>query len=562
MEAMVAMKVFSDLFGIFRQRGLVDRIKEGRSLFGFSIAALVLSIIGAVLYGFAMGVGLGIDTALKDALKVGLIATLGVCFSIPVFWVAYRLLGRDERLAQVAAVPLTFVATVSILLAVTAPVVFMLSVLTGHNPEAVYIHIVIVDLALLVGLYLAGMLVYHSFPDPKRLIIPNVIGFLMMGVILVVLMGFLGPFLEPSATFSVGTDRLKDGLGIGVRAVVDQALDAAESADRVTYRFQIINENGDLTRDYTVTRLGNDALVEVHFHSLPEESAQSESHIWILDGDYFTDFDAGKVSQVAYADLISYLGDSLPQAAFQLPPEFDNASWRAYEREGILNATGTTPDMAKATLLLEDDTGRLTGLILGSAERGAHAERRVGDIGTAVQDRAALESSLNQAIVLGSVDHTDASMRDYAQSETFFVARYPKNWRAESWSATKQQVTFSAPCRSGEDCTTMTVNVYDLVEGATIQTYVDDLARSLDLQPEYRDFQKDMAISAGRPVGKVEYLFDELEEGEVKTTQHLVYIFDGQDFRYHLDFSAPVDDFETRSALFDEMARLFVYLDE
>lgn len=82
------------------------------------------------------------------------------------------------------AVPLTLVVTVAIVLAVTAPVVFLLSVLAGFGPQVVYIHIVIVDIALLVGIYVAGMLVSHAFvAERSRLIVPNVIGFSMMAVI-------------------------------------------------------------------------------------------------------------------------------------------------------------------------------------------------------------------------------------------------------------------------------------------------------------------------------------------------------------------------------------------
>ena len=120
------MRILSDLFGIFRQRGLVTSLKEGRRITGFALAAVVVTLVGGGLYGFAMGIGLGIDTAVRDAIKVGLIAVLTLLLSIPIFWVAYRLLGREERLAHVAAVPLTLVATVTLILALTSPVVFML----------------------------------------------------------------------------------------------------------------------------------------------------------------------------------------------------------------------------------------------------------------------------------------------------------------------------------------------------------------------------------------------------------------------------------------------------
>ena len=290
------MNILSQLFGIFRQRGLVTALKEGRRLTGFALAAVVLAIVGGGLYGFAMGIGLGIDTAIKDAIKVALIAALTLLLSIPIFWVAYRLLGREERPGQISAVPLTLVATVALILALTAPVVFMLSVMAGFSPEAVYIHIVIVDLALLVGLYVTGTLIYHTFEEPRGLIIPNVVSFLMMAVILVVSMSFLAPFLAIRPSFSVGTDRLKDGLGIGVAEKANQSVAAAAQADRVTYRFQTTNENGDLVRDYAVTRVGDDYLIAVALHGVQGESFQNDRRIWVLDEQYYTDFEGGRVT--------------------------------------------------------------------------------------------------------------------------------------------------------------------------------------------------------------------------------------------------------------------------
>lgn len=89
------MNIFSALFGIFRQHGLVSMIKEGRSLAGFTISAILVSIVGGILYGFAMGIGLGVETAIKDAIKIGVIVFLVLILSIPIFWLAFRLLGRE-----------------------------------------------------------------------------------------------------------------------------------------------------------------------------------------------------------------------------------------------------------------------------------------------------------------------------------------------------------------------------------------------------------------------------------------------------------------------------------
>ncbi len=65
------MNIFAALFGIFRRRGLVDIVREGRPLTSFIVAATVISVVGGLLYGFAMGIGLGTVTAYKDASRLG-----------------------------------------------------------------------------------------------------------------------------------------------------------------------------------------------------------------------------------------------------------------------------------------------------------------------------------------------------------------------------------------------------------------------------------------------------------------------------------------------------------
>lgn len=551
------MNIFSALFGIFRQQGLVSLIREGRSLVGFSISAFLVSIIGGLLYGFAMGIGIGMETAVKDAIKVGVIVFLVLLFSIPIFWLAFRLLGREESFGHVAAVPLTLISSVSIILAITAPIVFLLSVLTGFSPDAVYIHIVIVDIAILVGLYLTGTLVYHAYDNPKRLIIPNIVGFLMMGVIFVVLINFLSPFLAIRPTFSVGTDRLKDGLGIGVALKASQALSAASAAEQVQYRYKEKNNNEDLIRDYTVVQLGSDSLIHIHLHAVKGEEYLNDQHIWVLDGQYYTDFDQGRVRQVNPADLASLLKAKLPPA---LPGEFDSASWHAHQLKGNYLATGTSQGSTQAVLVLGSETGKLTSITFGSAQEGPHAEISVQDIASPEINRSDLEASLNQAIVLGEVDQSDATMQDYIQDEAFFVVRYPRNWKASTWNSDQRKITFTTICGSDQGCPTLKVSTFDLLEGSDPHKYASDYASSLALLPEYRAINASSRDFAGASVGVLEYLFDRMVKGELQTTRHIEYIFVGKDLRYHLDFSVPEGDFETHEDLFEAMARTFTYL--
>ena len=554
------MNILKSIFGIFRKGGLVTTIKENRPMAGFIVSSILITVLGGALYGFAMGVGVGIDTALRDTLKVALIAFIGLILTIPIFWVAYRLLGRDDRMSHVAAVPLTVMATVAIIMIVTAPIVFMLSVLAGFSPDAVYIHVVIIDVAIMVGLYLAGTLIFHSFAEKKQLVVPNVIGFLMMGVLLIVLISFFSPFLEPSSTFSVGTDRLKDGLGIGVAEKVNNALVAAKAADRVSYRFQTTNDNGDLTRDYLVSRVGNDYLMEIDLHAVPLEAVRSQRHIWVMDGGFFTDFDEGRVRQATFDELNSYINPALPDTAFELPVEVGAFSWRAYEQEGRYTATGTDQALQQALLVLETATGRLSSLTLGSAQEGLHAELRIREISPATLDRAGVEASLNKAIVVGSVDRSDASLQDYVQDETFFAVRYPRDWRAGPWSPTQRQIELSNLCGEGEACPVVTVSVFDLAEGKGARQYAEDLSRSLSLQPQYREITHRTTSIGGDQIGVVEYLHDRTVKGELETNYHIEYIFVGQIYHYHLDFSAPENRFEDNRGLFQEIASHFTYL--
>jgi hypothetical protein len=373
-------------------------------------------------------------------------------------------------------------------------------------------------------------------------------------------MSFLGPFLAIRPSFSVGTDRLKDGLGIGVAEKVSQSLAAAAHADRVTYSFQTTNDNGDLIRDYGVTRVGDDYLIAVTLHAVQGETYQNARRIWVLDGQYYTDFEGGRVTETSAEALSSLLAPALPPAPFTLPGEFGTASWRAYERAARYTATGSAESQAQATLVMDAGTGRLSDLTLGRAGRGVHAETRVTGLAAAEMDRAGLEASLNQAIVVGDVDRSDAAMQDYLQDEAFFVVRYPRTWRAGSWSSAERQVELTTDCGAKEGCPVLAVHVFDLEPDKGPKQYAEDLGHSLGLQVEYRGIEAQTTIIGDETVGVVEYLSDRTVKGEIETTHHVEYIYTGHLRRYHLDFSVSQAQFETHRALFAEMAGLFTYL--
>jgi hypothetical protein len=319
------------------------------------------------------------------------------------------------------------------------------------------------------------------------------------------------------------------------------------------------NENGDLVRDYAVTRVGDDYLIAVDLHAVSGEPSQSQRHIWILDGRYFTDFE-GRVTEATEETLSGFLLPALPPTVFTLPGEFSSASWRAYERADRFTATGTAPSQAEVVLVTDADNGRLVDLTLGRAGRGVHAEVRVTEITAAELDRAGLETSLNQAVVIGDTDRSNAAMQDYVQVDAFFVVRYPRTWQAGTWDPAQRTVEFGSNCGAEEGCPTLDVSLYDLAEGKGPRQYAEDLGRSLGKQVQYRDVEVRTVTLGDEMVGVVEYLFDRVVRGDVETVHHVEYIFEGQLSRYHLDFAAPEQQFEVHTALFEEMAGAFAYL--
>jgi len=358
----------------------------------------------------------------------------------------------------------------------------------------------------------------------------------------------------------VGTDLLKDRLGIGVAQKAANALSAAGVAESVTYRFQVTNQAGDLERDDTVTRAGEDYLVVVHRQAVPGETPQTERHIWVLGGTVYTDFDGGRVAPIGRPAVSSILDPALPPAVFKLPESLAAASWRGYEQEGTFTAVGTAPTQAQARLSLDAHSLRLTGLTFASADASHPAQTRVSELAPASLDQIGLRANLNQAIVLGSVDRTDASLQDYAQPEVFFVARYPRGWQAGSWDAAQRQIGFTQSCGQAEGCPALTVSVFDLEANKGAAQYAADLAASLGRQPQFREITTSQRSLANALISVVEYRSDQTVKGQIVTTQHIEYIFVGQVNRLHLDFSVPEAQFEANRALFEAIAGQFTYL--
>jgi hypothetical protein len=557
MEEVGRMNIFTALFGIFRQRGLVTAIRENRSMSSFTFWAILFSVCGGMLYGLAMGIGITPETALKDGIKVALLVFLGFFLSVPFFLLAYRLMGREESAEKVMIIPLTLVMSVTLILAVTAPLVFLLSLLAGFTREAVYLHIVIVDVALLVGFYLSGTLVFNAFPeDRNRLVVPNVAGFLMMLVVLVVLILFFKPYLESTSSFSSGTDILKDRLGIGVSDKVMHAFNTAASAERLSYRFQQTNDNGDLSRDCTVHRSGEDYYLEVHLYNVPGSPVLSERHLWLLGKNAFHDFEGNAVIQGTPGEMNSRFMALLPHALFTPPAEWGRERWRAFEKGGILHVTCLTSGRRRLEVNLESPSLRLKGWTSADAGPGIGGEKRVQEVSPGLFDRGAMEEELDMAVLRSRIDRSDASLEASLQDRAFFAVLYPRTWHSGSWDSARRLIKFY---EDEPDGPSLEVRVYDPDrEGAKYD--VGAQARRLQLQPAFREVVFRAGKMNGCSYGRLDYLMDRTVKGRIETSRHREYVFSGKRGRFHLDLAAPSGNFDSYGALFESLASHFRFI--
>jgi Mg/Co/Ni transporter MgtE len=81
---MGTMNIYRNLYDTFCSRELTAKVKEGRSLIGFILDVLPFSTINGVLFGFWMGIGLGLYTAIN----VDLVVTMATLLAILITWSA------------------------------------------------------------------------------------------------------------------------------------------------------------------------------------------------------------------------------------------------------------------------------------------------------------------------------------------------------------------------------------------------------------------------------------------------------------------------------------------
>lgn len=573
------VNVFGGLFGIFRGGGIVQALRERDAVAGFMIGGVAVTAICGAVYGLAMGIGIDVDTAIKDAIKVPAVLLMSLFLSIPVFFLAYRLLGREESLGQVAVVALACVLSCSLILGVAAPVVFLYGVASGFAPELLYVHIALVDVALLLGIFILGNLVYQAFiTDRQRLVVPNVVGVIMMVLVAVVSVNFFAPFLQPSPTFSEGTDRLLDSLGVGVNQKVENALRTASLSDRMEYHYRLSLPSEGTERDFTVIRAGENYQITIRRLVRPGQPNLTDRRVWLVDGKAYSDF-SGQATEISRSDVAEFVDDALPVRAFALKQAAE-VSYRARLEDAdgrrYYVARGTTKDWQVA-VFLDARTREVTRLEVSDRTAPALVGTRVTDIQTSTLTSASLQSSLVRAmediknpsdprfreawetqVVIASLERPDSATFDYINSNEFFALRYPRNWKQQPWDAGHRSVAFEECAESR--CGHMNVEVSGMERNKRLDDMLIELRNQLTSQTRNRDVTVRVETLWGNQVGVIEHTYDYFEGGRLLSTRQVQYWHLGRISRYSLTGEAPASDFEKYRAVFGSAAQSFEYL--
>ncbi|MBI5555591.1 MAG: hypothetical protein HY920_07065 [Elusimicrobia bacterium] len=204
------MNIIADVFGIFQGQGLAQKVKEKRKLEEFVFVAFVLICVFTALYGLAMGISVSLKVGLRDMVKIPLIFLFTLLISYPAYYIPLKIVGVKESNRQILVSIITMFFVAGLTLAIASPIIFFYGLAGDYLRQYYFIHIVIIDLALIGGLIIMSFLLNRAveIEDKSRLVIPVIIGTIFVGLALWVLILFWGPYFEEPECFSRGIQRL------------------------------------------------------------------------------------------------------------------------------------------------------------------------------------------------------------------------------------------------------------------------------------------------------------------------------------------------------------------
>lgn len=205
------MNILRGLFYMGQDKGkiIVDCIKRKRDAALFILLGILVMTVCCGLYGYAMGIGTSPLSAWRDALKIAMIFIIGFIISLPPCLLIFKLTNSKLQ-AKIIMVGLfsSFFMT-SLVLGISAPFSFLYGLI--WNIGGKIIHIVLIDLAIIIGLYIMGTIFYHAVEKEKQtLVLPLILTFLFILLAVYLLIQFFGPYFINTSYFCEGVKRLQE----------------------------------------------------------------------------------------------------------------------------------------------------------------------------------------------------------------------------------------------------------------------------------------------------------------------------------------------------------------
>lgn len=203
------MNIFKELFSIVQGKGVVERIKKNESIVLFLLMGFVIICIGCGLYGYAMGIGTSPVSAWKDMVKIVMIFILSYIISLLPSLVIFKLIYPKLHTKAVAVGLFSGFLMSSLILGMCAPFSFLYGLIWNIGGKLV--HIVLIDLAIVIGLYLSGTAIWYIVEgDKHKLALPLIITFLFVLLAIYLLAYFFSPYFTDTSFFCEGIRRLQE----------------------------------------------------------------------------------------------------------------------------------------------------------------------------------------------------------------------------------------------------------------------------------------------------------------------------------------------------------------
>lgn len=194
---------------IFRELFYIGQDKANRVGILFILVGVLITAVSCGLYGFAMGVGTSPTAAMRDAIKLAMIFVIGFLISLLPSLLAFKLTNSGLSIKTIIIGIFSGFLMAGIVLGITAPFSFLYGLIWNIGGRLV--HIIIIDIAIIIGLYIMGSIFYNALgKDKQALVLPLILTFLFILLAIYLLAQFFSPYFSDTGYFCEGIRRLQE----------------------------------------------------------------------------------------------------------------------------------------------------------------------------------------------------------------------------------------------------------------------------------------------------------------------------------------------------------------